>query len=51
LSKNMININYNMAFSISALVQNVSSRDSHISPRRYQGRYGKCHALIWLSHM
>jgi hypothetical protein len=41
ICKNIIKIDYNMAFSISALVQNVSSRDSHISPRRYQGRYGK----------
>jgi len=43
----MINIDYNMAFSIYALV---SSRDSHISPRRESkadmGR-GMIPGLIW----
>ena len=48
-----------MTFSISALV---SAQDSHIKPDseagevtwvegRYQGRYGKFHVIIYLSHI
>ena len=50
---------YYMTFSISALVL---ARDSHIKPDNeaggliwvegwYQGRYGKCHVIIFLSHI
>ena len=57
----MIIRDYYMTFSISALV---SARDSHIKPDSeaagqiwvegwymYQGRYGKCHVIIYLSHI
>ena len=59
LFTNPIFRDYYMTFSISALV---SARDSHIKPDSkaggliwvdgwYQGRYGKFHVIIYLSHI